>query len=988
MDVFSKDKGVSKDEFLYMIENLDVGFYKGDLDGKFLMHNRILNEILGFDPSKDLTGSRTDHFFKNKADQKKIFRKLMEMGRVKNYVVQVKKQNGKIITVQINAHVVKEFDDKLTTIEGIVMDISEKYQLEQRLKESEKSLAKAQEIGNFGSWEWDISQNTTKWSNNLYRIFGVSPEFFDPNAYEHFMNLIHSDDQEFVSKTIKQTTIDGNIFEIEYRIARPDNMIRYILAKGKLSDDGKLLRGTSQDITERKKEEQKLKESEARYKILSNELETILDLIPGILFCKDRNDVVTRVNQNFADLLNLKKEDIIGKTTFDLFPKDQAEVFRKDDLEVINTGKPKLNIEEVADFPGKKIWSTTSKVPYYNDKGEIDGIIGLAFDISERKKIEQELKESEEKYSNLFQYSNDAIIIHDFEGNILEVNDRAIELFKYPKEEFLALTTPMLRTIEEQETGEKVSEEISKKGFVRFEFYFKRKDGTVFPAEVSSRAIEIQGKKSIQAVIRDITDRKDSEERLKIFMESAPNTFMLYDSDLNLIDINKIGIKRFPAGTKKEDIIGKNIVDLSPDVKNKGRYDEYMEVIKTGKPFFVEEFIPHPKFGNLHISLNAFKVLNGLGIIARDITESKKTEQKLKESEKKLKMIFENANDAISIHDLRGNFYTVNKTYCERLGYTKEELLKLTNKDLNTPEFADLVASRVLEVKEKGFGFFEGAHKAKDGRVIPVEISARRIHYDNKLSILSIIRDITERKKVEQKLIEVNKLKSEFLRRASHELKTPLISIKGFSELILALHEDQLELSIISKLREINDGCERLQNIINNLLKASRLESPELKPQFQKEDLSFLIKFCVHELESLAERRNQSIKLDIHSELYANIEKEEIHDVLSNLLTNAIKYTPPRGKIEIKTELKEDSVVVLVSDNGIGFTEEQKKKIFQQFGKIERYGQGLDLGIDGTGLGLYISKRIVESHGGKIWMESEGKSRGSTFYFNLPTVKK
>ena len=105
------------------------------------------------------------------------------------------------------------------------------------------------------------------------------------------------------------------------------------------------------------------------------------------------------------------------------------------------------------------------------------------------------------------------------------------------------------------------------------------------------------------------------------------------------------------------------------------------------------------------------------------------------------------------------------------------------------------------------------------------------------------------------------------------------------------------------------------------------------------------------------------------------------------LITNAIKYTPPNGKIEIKTELKEDSVVVSVKDNGIGFTEKQKKMIFQQFGKIERYGKGLDLGIDGTGLGLYISKRIVEAHEGKIWMESEGKNKGSTFYFTLPTAK-
>jgi len=143
----------------------------------------------------------------------------------------------------------------------------------------------------------------------------------------------------------------------------------------------------------------------------------------------------------------------------------------------------------------------------------------------------------------------------------------------------------------------------------------------------------------------------------------------------------------------------------------------------------------------------------------------------------------------------------------------------------------------------------------------------------------------------------------------------------------------------------------------------------------------------VHELDSLAISRKQSIKLDIPHELFVRIEKEEIHEVLSNLLTNAIKYTPPMGKIEIKTELKQEFVVISIEDNGIGFTEHQKEKIFQQFGKIERYGQGLDLGIDGTGLGLYISKKIIESHGGKIWLESGGVNKGSIFYFTVPRFK-
>ncbi len=259
---------------------------------------------------------------------------------------------------------------------------------------------------------------------------------------------------------------------------------------------------------------------------------------------------------------------------------------------------------------------------------------------------------------------------------------------------------------------------------------------------------------------------------------------------------------------------------------------------------------------------------------------------------------------------------------------------------------------------------------------------------DGSLSKLGILHDITKLKQVEKKLKEINKLKSEFLNRASHELKTPLISIKGFSDLVLTLYKDELNVEIISKLEEINQGCERLQNIIDDLLQSSRLESSDLNPKLEREDLSFLIKYCVNELHSIARKREQSVNIDLPDSIIVRFEKEEIYNVISNLLINAIKYTPPKGGIHIKSEIIDDFVVFSIKDDGIGFTEEQKERIFQKFGKIERYGQGLDLKTDGTGLGLYISKKIVESHGGKIWMESEGRNMGSTFYFSLPYKKK
>ena len=159
-----------------------------------------------------------------------------------------------------------------------------------------------------------------------------------------------------------------------------------------------------------------------------------------------------------------------------------------------------------------------------------------------------------------------------------------------------------------------------------------------------------------------------------------------------------------------------------------------------------------------------------------------------------------------------------------------------------------------------------------------------------------------------------------------------------------------------------------------------------MKLNITEEDLTFLINFCVKELKGLARLRNQSILFDPNKKLEAKFDKERIYEVISNLLLNAVKYTPPGGIISIETRVINDSYIVSVKDNGIGFTEEEKNQVFKQFGKIERYGQGWDVAIEGTGLGLYITKKLVELHGGKIWLESEGRNKGSTFSFSIPKL--
>ena len=239
-------------------------------------------------------------------------------------------------------------------------------------------------------------------------------------------------------------------------------------------------------------------------------------------------------------------------------------------------------------------------------------------------------------------------------------------------------------------------------------------------------------------------------------------------------------------------------------------------------------------------------------------------------------------------------------------------------------------------------------------------------------------------------LSEINRLKTDLFSRTSHELKTPLISIKGFTELLLKLHSHKFDPEVISMLEEIEKGSKKLGQLIKDIVESSQLEQGLLKLKKSRENLTFLVNYCIKELRGAALVREQKIEMKITKDFYTIFDKERIYEVVSNLLLNAIKYTPVGGTITIEGQKERNKFIISISDTGIGLTKQERRYLFTQFGKIERYGQGFDIdekSIEGTGLGLYISKEIIELHNGKIWAESEGRNKGSTFYFSLPITK-
>ncbi|MFX1339566.1 MAG: sensor histidine kinase, partial [Promethearchaeota archaeon] len=186
-------------------------------------------------------------------------------------------------------------------------------------------------------------------------------------------------------------------------------------------------------------------------------------------------------------------------------------------------------------------------------------------------------------------------------------------------------------------------------------------------------------------------------------------------------------------------------------------------------------------------------------------------------------------------------------------------------------------------------------------------------------------------------------------------------------------------------IRNIYDESEKMAILLENFLNDTTNENGLNSLNLKKENITNIIENCIKNSKDLAKKRNLSLSINIPRYLIFKVDKVKFEVIIRNLLSNAIKNTPPNGKICIETQKYENYFDIIISDNGIGFTENEKKNIFKKFGKIKRDNKNFDIDTGGYGLGLYISKKIVQLHGGKIWVESKGRNKGSSFIIRIPT---
>ncbi len=376
--------------------------------------------------------------------------------------------------------------------------------------------------------------------------------------------------------------------------------------------------------------------------------------------------------------------------------------------------------------------------------------------------------------------------------------------------------------------------------------------------------------------------------------------------------------------------------------------------------------------------------IQAIGLLMREISQRKEAENLLLQSQSTFLSLLGSAFEGFAIHE-NGIFLEVSEGLAQMFGYSTEELIGMYAVNIAIPEHREQIVQYIRTGYDKPY---EAEGLRPDGTRIYVEMIGRPFYHQGRWLRVTAFRDITERKQLEatlreqnEKLKDLDRLKNGFISSVSHELRTPLASIMGYSEFLEdevagALNPDQQTF-----VRQIAEGARRLQLLVDDLLDFARFDSGAFRIHPREADLAEKVAEIVNSLQPQAIEAALRLTVQLPGEeVPLAFDPERIGQVLLNLLGNAIKFTPRGGRIEVRLLPAEADVRIEVEDSGIGIDPENLPKLFQKFFQID---PSTTREKGGAGLGLSISKALVEAHGGRIGVESR-RGAGSLFWFTLP----
>jgi PAS domain S-box-containing protein len=984
--------------FEQLFENSLDGILLEDDEGRTLAANKSFETLFGYSLKEIQDHSANDFIIPTHLlDEALDLTDHALQGNVVQEESVRKRKDGSLVDVEVLGYPIS-LDNKIVGAYVIYRDISARKQAEKAQRESEDRYRIL--VQSSGTGVCVIQDDRFRFVNNhLCEIAGFSEEEL---LEKTFLDLIHPDDHKFLLEQAARRLSGADPLEHDhYRGIRKDGAIIWVELWAALIDfEGQpALLANIIDITERKVAEQSLHESEEKYRL---NFENIGDVIYSV----DLEFRVTDISPSVETLLGYKPEEVVGRTFNELkllAPEYHEAAFANAQRLVAGKKNPPTEYEFIAKDGTRKIGEVISSPLMRED--EIVGVLSVARHITDRRRTEQALQESEERYRTLVDNALTGIYVRGKEG-IVYANKRLIEMLGYSMEELQSMNFLDIIHPDDQEMALKRTTDhiMGKTTPGRREYRAVTKGGEIIHTEVSGTPITYQGEQVILAHVHDITDRKralqaleDSENRYRTVVDNALTGIYIRSED---------GIEF--ANSRLLEMVGYSMDELRkmtflelihPEDRDRAREraaqrmagmgrtgdSEFRVIVRSGEIIWVDVLGRRIEYEGKPAVLTHIY----------DITERKKIREELRKREEQYRLLFETVGDVVYIMDKEFRMLSISPSIEAFLGYTPEEMVGRRLGDMETiaPEYyqkafentAKILAGESVAPSEYEFIAKDGTRKLAEIRGAPIYEGGKAV------AIIAVSRDITQHRRLEQQLFQAQKMESigTLAGGIAHDFNNILGGILGYASLMKTKTTENHP--FYNYINVIEKGAIRASELTAQLLAFARGGKYDIKPI----DLN---KVVGETLRIIGETFDKSIAIETRLlEDLPTVEADEgqMQQALMNLCINAADEMQQGGTLSLETSI-EDSlddparmelemargpwVVVSVADTGNGMNKETVQRIFEPFYTTKEPGKG-------TGLGLSMVYGVVKNHGGHVNVYSE-PGEGSTFKIYLPVSGK
>jgi len=755
------------------------------------------------------------------------------------------------------------------------------------------------------------------------------------------------------------------------------------------------LADVSWEIAEHKLNETRLRQSEERFSHL-------FEKAPLGYQSLDENGNFLLINHAWTETLGYTKDEVIGKWFGDFIDQNEVDKFPARFSEFKKNGKVQAEISMMHKNGTKRLIAFEGNIGYKDD-GNFDKTHCILRDVTESRQLEEKLRENERQLASMvsnlpgFVYRCE----YDDDWTMLYMSEQCKEITGYDPEDFLfnhKLTfNDIIKEAYRDELRMEWEKILANHTHFRKEYEITTASGeNKWVLEFGVGVYDKSGNlKFLEGYIDDITERKlkniqlkESEEKFRqMFHGHAAAKLIINPDDGSIIDANEAAAQFY--GWSVDELLNMKMSQINnlPTEASQKLLQQLKE--KVNDRFEFQQLKADGEIVDIE-NYNSKIILGGkllLHAIIHDITEKKKAEKALMESEEKNRLIMNNSMDAVLLTKPDGSILSANKAACKLFEMTEIEICIAGRDGLVDPEDSRLYELLMLREK-RGFAEGELNFIRKNGARFTAYITSS-LFKNSKGELFSsmIIRDISERKKWEEDLLiakekaeESDRLKTAFLANMSHEIRTPMNGILGFLDLLNSKGLD--ENSRQQYMHVINLSGQRLLDTINDIIEISKIEAGDQEVKNDVVDISEIMQYHVDFFQLQAKQKGISLSIAEQispDQSLIETDKNKLESILTNLVKNALKFTK-QGTIQLGNYIEKNSLVFYVKDTGCGIPTNKIEAVFERFVQAET---GLTRSYEGSGLGLAIAKAYVNIMGGNIWVNSV-VDKGSTFYFSIP----